>query len=102
MTAISVAANGGEKKDEFYDAHRVVTGIRNHRPPGFKGKASPRGGHPLAGTHQWAGYPVKAFGQKTHLTAFSCGLSMIMTQEPAQLLAALDAPLSIEVTVPRK
>jgi hypothetical protein len=42
------------------------------------------------------------FGQKTHLTAFSCGLLMIITQEPAQSLAALDAPLSIEVTVPRK
>jgi glutathione S-transferase len=42
------------------------------------------------------------FGQKTHLTAFSWGLLMIITQEPAQSLAALDAPLSIEVTVPRK
>jgi site-specific recombinase XerC len=42
------------------------------------------------------------FGQKTHLTAFSCGLLMIIAQEPAQSLAALDAPLSIEVTVPRK
>jgi hypothetical protein len=42
------------------------------------------------------------FGQKTHLTAFSCGVLMIITQEPAQSLAALDAPLSIEVTVPRK
>ena len=30
------------------------------------------------------------FGQKTHLTAFSCGLLMIITQEPAQSLAALD------------
>jgi hypothetical protein len=36
---------------------------------------------------------------KTHLTAFSCDLLMIITQ---QSLAALDAPLSIEVTVPRK
>jgi hypothetical protein len=43
-----------------------------------------------------------SFGQKTHLTAFSSGLLMIITQEPAQSLAALDAPLSIEVTVPRK
>ena len=44
-----------------------------------------------------------SFGQKkTHLTAFSCGLLMIITQEPAQSVAALDAPLSIEVTVPRK
>jgi hypothetical protein len=43
-----------------------------------------------------------SFGQKTHLTAFSCGLLMIITQEPAQSLAALDALLSIEVTVPRK
>jgi hypothetical protein len=42
------------------------------------------------------------FGQKTHLTAFSCSLLMIITQEPAQSLAALDAPLTIEVTVPRK
>jgi hypothetical protein len=42
------------------------------------------------------------FGQKTHLTAFSCGLLMIITQEPAQSLAALDAPLTIEVPVPRK
>jgi hypothetical protein len=42
------------------------------------------------------------FGQKTHLTAFSCGLLMIITQEPAQSLAALDAPLTIEVTVSRK
>jgi hypothetical protein len=41
-------------------------------------------------------------GQEIHLTAFSCGLLMIITQEPAQSLAALDAPLSIEVTVPRK
>jgi hypothetical protein len=32
----------------------------------------------------------------------SCGLLMIITQEPAQSLAALDAPLSIEVPVPRK
>jgi hypothetical protein len=45
---------------------------------------------------------TRSFGQKTHLTAFSCGLLMIITQEPAQSLAALDAPLSIEVTVPRK
>jgi DNA-binding winged helix-turn-helix (wHTH) protein len=43
-----------------------------------------------------------SFGQKTHRTAFSCGLLMIITQEPAQSVAALDAPLSIEVTVPRK
>jgi hypothetical protein len=42
------------------------------------------------------------FGQKTHLIAFSCGLLMIITQEPAQSLAALDAPLSIKVTVARK
>jgi hypothetical protein len=42
------------------------------------------------------------FGQKTHLTAFSCGVLMIITQEPAQSLAALDAPLTIEVPVPRK
>jgi hypothetical protein len=33
-----------------------------------------------------------SFGQKSHLTAFSCGLLMIITQEPAQSLAALDAP----------
>jgi hypothetical protein len=39
---------------------------------------------------------------KKNLTAFSCGLLMIITQEPAQSLAALDAPLSIEVTVPGK
>jgi transglutaminase-like putative cysteine protease len=32
----------------------------------------------------------------------SRGLLMIITQEPAQSLAALDAPLLIEVTVPRK
>jgi hypothetical protein len=43
-----------------------------------------------------------AFGQKTHLTAFSGGLLMIITQEPAQSLAALDAPVMIEVTVPRE
>jgi hypothetical protein len=42
------------------------------------------------------------FGQKTHLTAFSSGLLMIITQESAQSLAALDAPLTIEVPVPRK
>jgi hypothetical protein len=48
----------------------------------------------------WLGVTAP-FGQKTHLTAFSCGLLMI-TQEPAQSVAALDAPLSIEVTVPRK
>jgi hypothetical protein len=46
--------------------------------------------------------PFTPFGQKTHLTALSCGLLMIIAQEPAQSLAALDAPLSIEVTVPRK
>jgi hypothetical protein len=46
--------------------------------------------------------PFTPFGQKTHLTALSCGLLMIITQEPAQSLAALDAPLTIEVTVPRK
>jgi hypothetical protein len=45
---------------------------------------------------------LSPFGQKTHLTAFSCGLLMIITQEPAQSLAALDAPLTIEVPVPRK
>jgi hypothetical protein len=45
---------------------------------------------------------TSSFGQKTHLTAFLCGLLMIITQEPAQSLAALDALLSIEVTVPRK
>jgi hypothetical protein len=39
---------------------------------------------------------------KNHLTGFSCSLLMIITQEPAQSLAALDAPLSIEVTVPKK
>jgi hypothetical protein len=43
-----------------------------------------------------------AFGQKTHLTASLGGLFMIITQEPAQSLAALDAPLTIEVPVPRK
>jgi hypothetical protein len=37
-----------------------------------------------------------AFGQKTHLTAFSRGLLMMLTQEPAQSLSALDAPLAIE------
>jgi hypothetical protein len=42
------------------------------------------------------------FGQKTHLTAFSGGLLMIITQEPAQSLAAVDAPLTIELPVPRK
>jgi hypothetical protein len=42
------------------------------------------------------------FGQKTHLTTFSCGLLMIITQETARSLTALDAPLSIEVAVPRK
>jgi hypothetical protein len=47
-----------------------------------------------------SGWP--SFGQKTDLTAFSCGLLMIITQEPTQSVAALDAPLSIEVTVPRK
>jgi hypothetical protein len=49
-----------------------------------------------------SGQLLTPFGQKTHLTALSCGLLMIITQEPAQSLAALDAPLSIEVTVPRK
>ena len=42
------------------------------------------------------------FGQKTHLTAFSCGLLMIITQEPAQSLAALDAPLSLTSRRQRK
>jgi hypothetical protein len=45
---------------------------------------------------------ITAFGQKTHLTALSCGLLMIITQEPAQSLAALETPLTIEVPVPRK
>jgi hypothetical protein len=42
-----------------------------------------------------------SFGQKIHLTAFSCGLLMIITQEPDQSLAAFDAPLTIEALVPR-
>jgi hypothetical protein len=56
----------------------------------------------LRGSHGWLLPGQNPFGQKTHLTAFLCGLLMIITQEPAQSLAALDAPLSIEVTVPRK
>jgi gamma-glutamyltranspeptidase / glutathione hydrolase len=60
-------------------------------------------GHTVFVPPNLARYSVlTAFGQKTHLTAFSCGLLMIITQEPAQSLAALDATLSIEVTVPRK
>jgi hypothetical protein len=35
------------------------------------------------------------FVKKAYLTAFSCDLWIIITQEPAQSFAALDAPLSI-------
>jgi D5 N terminal like len=69
-------------------------GCRNCRSE-YRASFSAVRGSPNLGVHT-------PFGQKTHLTAFSCGLLMIITQEPAQSLAALDAPLSIEVTVPRK
>ncbi len=55
-----------------------------------------------APTRRIDGQFLSPFGQKTHLTAFSCGLLMIITQKPAQSLAASDAPLTIEVPVPRK
>ena len=83
----------------------VFAEMRTRVSVAYKADAGQRIYPELTATTDFSTLPdsiMDPFGQKTHLTAFSCGLLMIITQEPAQSLAALDAPLSIEVTVPRK